>query len=244
MMNNWYKDWFASENYLKVYKHRDDLDANNLMQLILRNVSIDKDSKILDAACGAGRHLINLTKLGYNPLGFDLSMNLLNKAVYDAQKQNLRLNVFRSDIRETYFIESFDLILNLFTSFGYFETTEENFRFFKNAKRFLAPNGIIVFDYLNPSYVSNNLVEHSEKEVDDLLVIEDRKINNNRVEKKIKILDNDSEVQFFESVRLYDIKQLVSEFNKLGFTIEKLYGDYSGNKFNEKSSRIIIFLSI
>ena len=87
-MSEWFKDWFASEEYLKVYSHRNKDDADSLLKLILSNISIPPNASILDSACGNGRHSESLSKLGYNVIGFDLSKTLLQIA----QKNKLANN--------------------------------------------------------------------------------------------------------------------------------------------------------
>ena len=68
---SWYNDWFNSEYYLKVYKHRDEVEAERLVSLILNNVNLEGGSNILDMACGSGRHAIAFAKKGFNVTAID-----------------------------------------------------------------------------------------------------------------------------------------------------------------------------
>ena len=79
-MKNWYQEWFASEEYLLVYKHRNLADAEKLINFILSNIELESNSRILDIACGAGRHSFLLSKKGFSVFGFDLSKPLLLEA--------------------------------------------------------------------------------------------------------------------------------------------------------------------
>ncbi len=239
-MNEWYKDWFASEFYLKVYSHRNNTDAENLLKLILNNVDIPANAKVLDAACGNGRHAKKFAELGHNVVGFDLSKTLLKIA---QEKKSNSLNYFCSDIRNVPIKTSFDLILNLFTSFGYFNTDKENFAFVKNATTLLAKNGCFVFDYLNPTYVENNLVKTSEKRIDNIKIVENRNINKSRVEKEIVISTGENRYRYFESVQLYSYATITKMFNKYGFEPHKIFGNYLGSDYCEDNSErmIIVF---
>ena len=76
----WYKEWFSSSYYLDIYRHRDEEDARNLINLIQRTVSIDTHSKLLDIACGAGRHSLEFARRGFDVTGFDLSEYLISEA--------------------------------------------------------------------------------------------------------------------------------------------------------------------
>ncbi|MBU0473029.1 MAG: class I SAM-dependent methyltransferase [Bacteroidetes bacterium] len=240
-MKEWYKDWFDSDFYLKVYSHRDKSDAEKLLKLILNNISLPPNANILDAACGNGRHSNNFSQLGYNVVGFDLSKSLLKVAQKNKLINNSKINYLCSDIRLIPLKTSFDLILNLFTSFGYFESDEDNFSLVKFASTHLSENGYFILDYLNPNYVINNLVKSSQKNINNMKIIENRKIINNRVEKEIVISDSKNKHRFLESVRLYSLNEILSVFTKYGFNIVETFGDYSENIYNkDESERMII----
>lgn len=243
MIKEWYKDWFASEDYLDVYKHRNLEDTEKLVKLILSNVQISSDASILDAACGAGRYSIKFAELGFNVTGFDLSSTLLEIAKSEAEKRNLKINFKLSDIREFFTSEKYDLVVSLFTSFGYFDSDDENFMFINNAYKMLSDNGYYVLDYLNKEFLENNLVGNTEKKIEDKNIFESRQIRNNRVEKKIKIVKDNNSSEYLESVKLYSYHQLIEKFNAIGFKEIKTFGDYEGNDYHSKTSErcIIIF---
>lgn len=242
MDREWFRNWFNSHEYLEVYQHRDKEDARKLLSLIIQNTSLDKKSLILDAACGAGRHLIDLALNGYNAFGFDLSLNLLKRAKRDAAQKLVELNIFCSDIRNVALKAKFDLVVNLFTSFGYFNSDEENFSFVRTAYGLLSEGGIYVLDYLNSNYVSSNLVPESRKQIGNKLIIEKRIIAGERVVKEIVIGQDGSESSYFESVQLYSKEKIVDEFQKIGFTLQAVFGNYEGSKFyGNDSPRLILF---
>lgn len=239
-MKNWFKDWFASEYYLAVYAHRNELDANNLVKLITDNISIKDNYYVLDAACGNGRHSQTFAKMGCNVVGFDLSKQLLA----EAKKQKYsNLNFLCADIRKVPLKKNFDIILNLFTSFGYFSSDTDNMLFIKYASSNIKQNGYLVFDYLNPAFVRNNLVNSSSKSINNLEITEKRQIKENRVEKEIIITDENNLHRFYESVHLYSYNQIVNMFMNYEFRVSKLFGNYFGDEYSEKDSErmIIIF---
>lgn len=241
MNKDWFKDWFASKDYLDVYSHRNSEDTNNLIDLIISYTQIKPNAKILDAACGAGRHSIKLAQNKFNVTGFDLSETLLDVAMKEATLANVNINFLRSDLRTFYSTEKFDLILSLFTSFGYFSTEKENFAFAKNAFKMLNKNGYYVLDYLNKDYLEENLIEESERSVADKKIIEKRRIVEGRIIKKITIEKEDNSSEFIESVQLYSYQEIVIKFGEIGFYDVQVFGDYLGSKFDkEKSERCII----
>ncbi len=235
----WYKEWFASDLYMQVYKHRDYIEAESFLIFILETLNLSKNTTFLDAACGAGRHSNFLNDLGYNVVGFDLSKTLLKIA-----SSNSKLKKFvNSDIRNIFFKKEFDVILNLFTSFGYFENDDENFAFFVNSKSFLKNNGYIVFDYFNNIFLTENIEPYSNRIQDGVTIKEHRYFADGRIIKEITIVDNNNNAQHFvESVKIYSFEQLSIMFSKIGYKIVKIFGGYSGQEFEEKKSKRLILV--
>jgi cyclopropane fatty-acyl-phospholipid synthase-like methyltransferase len=241
-MENWFKDWFSSEEYLNVYQHRDDEDATKLLELILKQTNLTKQNSVLDAACGAGRHSIYLASKGFNVFGFDLSKTLLSKAKEYAKQRSVKNDFVCADLRNICFRKKFDLIINLFTSFGYFKNDEENFKFINTAYSLLNQNGFYVLDYFNKNYLLANLTAENEKLIDGRIIIERRKVVNDRIIKKIQIKNGLEEQHFIESVRLYSKIEIDMEFKKIGFTPVSAFGNYDGTNYDEQnSSRLILF---
>ena len=240
-MSEWFKEWFASDEYLDVYKHRDTSDAKSIISLILKNISIPNKAKILDAACGAGRHAIALAQKGYSLTAFDLSEPLIEKAKSISNDLKLNIDFFNADMRTVDFNDRFSLILNLFTSFGYFDTDDENFRFLTDSKKWLLPKGYFIFDYLNMNYIIENHVPQTVKVTENKKIIENRSFSNGRINKEI-IIHNGTKVETFnESVKLYSLEQITTVAQKAGLTIDKIFGDYKGGEFDEElSERLII----
>lgn len=242
MNKEWFKDWFESDEYLEIYKHRDDNDAKKLLKLILNNIEIRNKSSVLDVACGAGRHSLLFAENGFNVTAFDLSKNLLRIAKKKSDEQSLKINFFCGDIRNLALKHNFSLVLNLFTSFGYFESDDENFALFKDAYNYLEENGYFILDYFNAEYLKNNLIKKSVDLIDGREVIQERHIDVNRINKKIIFKDIHRVIKYSESVRLFAKYEIIDCLKNLGFKLIKVYGDYDGVCFNnELSPRLIIF---
>jgi len=242
MKSEWYKDWFNTEEYINVYKHRNEDDAENHIKLILENVELKPQAKILDMACGAGRHAIILARRNFKVTAVDLSENLISIAKENAERENLKINFTLSDIRQFETPEKFELILNLFTSFGYFETDEENYAVLQKAYNLLSSDGFFVLDFFNSKYLVDNLVECTTETLDQTQILQQRKIENSRIVKRIEIKRNNHSVEFMESVRMFTYSDLSNALIKIGFDIYKTYGDFFGSKFNEQVSPRLIFI--
>lgn len=241
-MSEWYKDWFASNEYLELYRHRDDKDAEKLCELISESVELNNSTHILDAACGNGRHSNIFALKGCRVTAFDLSRNLLSVAQKRTRTLALNVDYCRCDLRTLPFKPfSFDLITSLFTSFGYFEHDSDNFLVFDNAFMLLKPGGYFAFDYFNTVFLGENLKKESVDHFNGKVLIQKRSINGKRVIKHITIKNGTQESKFKESVKLYDNKEIIQALEARGFIIEKIYGDYQKNSFcKECSPRLII----
>ena len=239
---SWYDDWFNSEYYLKVYKHRDETEAERLIELILTNLDVQPRSKILDMACGSGRHSITLAKKNFDVTAVDISKNLIFEAEENALQHNVKIDFVLSDILKFETIKRFDLALNLFTSIGYFETDEDNFGVILKAYDLLNVGSYFVLDYFNKNFLLNNLIPTTFFSENGSKITQDRLILGDRVRKDITIENNGIVEKYFESVRLYSYDEIHYFVTKAGFTTILEFGDYNGQKYNrDSSSRLIMF---
>jgi SAM-dependent methyltransferase len=243
MSSEWFKEWFETDEYLNVYQHRNESEAEVLVDLILNNTSLKSSSKILDMACGSGRHSILFTRKGYDVAAVDLSWNMLSAARKKAESENLQIKFIQSDLRNFTYSSKFDLIVNLFTSFGYFESDSENFRILKTAYEHLNYDGFFVLDFFNREFLEQNLIPESREKINNGEIIQKRKIDGLRIIKKIIIKTGGYSKEFFESVRMFSKQELVNELIRIGFAIEKTFGDFHGNKFEQFSSPRIIIIA-
>jgi SAM-dependent methyltransferase len=136
----------------------------------------------------------------------------------------------------------FDTILSFFTTFGYFESSTENLRTLKSIEQSLRPGGVFVQDYLNKSFVINNVVARDERYEDGLKIVQERNYNKSseRIEKKITIYDNGETREYFESVRLYTLQEMQQLLADTELSLEQTYGDFDGQPFTDVSPRLIL----
>jgi ubiquinone/menaquinone biosynthesis C-methylase UbiE len=237
----WFKHWFNSEEYLKVYRHRDEKEAEDLVKLVLDNIDVSGVKNVLDMAAGSGRHAVIFAQEGFNITAVDLSENLLSIAKNNAVKKDVKIDYVHSDIRHFDPGVKYDLILNLFTSIGYFEEDEENYYILDKGYKLLQKNGFFVLDYFNNKFLENNLVPNTTDELDGSVITQNRFIDGERIIKEITIRKEGKVDKFVESVRMFSKDELVDMMQKIGFRIIRTFGDFKGNPFElESSPRIII----
>jgi len=238
---NWYEKWFSNKYYLEIYSHRDEKEARDIINLIQRYIPLVTNAKVLDVCCGAGRHSIELARRGYNVSGFDLSPYLISQAresLSSAKETNLTVEFMIKDMKDFSFGNVFDMAINVFTSFGYFETDEENFKVFENVRESLKPGGYFVFDFINPDNLRKAIVGESEDVYDGVKIIQKRYIENNFVYKDIFI----GEEKYTERLRLYNLEDIYSVFKTIGFNVVKVFGDYYGNAFDRENSKRMVYI--
>jgi len=239
---SWYNDWFNSKNYLKVYSHRDVTEAEKLVELIINKLNLQPGCKVLDMACGSGRHAIIFAQKGFDVTAVDLSKNLITAAEKNAAQSDVKINFVLSDILDFNSPTKFQVALNLFTSIGYFEDDEDNFQVIIRANELLDVGGFFVLDYFNKNYLVDNLIPTSVYSDNGSRITQNRFIEGNRIRKNITFEYKGSVEEFYESVRLYSYEEIKSYLSRAGFQILYEFGDYSGNIFNkETSQRLILF---
>lgn len=254
MSANWFKKWFNSQLYLDLYKHRDDKDAKKIVSLINKHISLPRGSEVLDLACGNGRHSVLFAKKGYNVTGVDLSKYLIEQAKKklksDYSLYNKNLNFEIQDMRHISFKNKFDLVVNLFSSFGYFDKERENFSVINGISKSLKKGGYFFFDFLNADYLSSKLVPFDISVRNDYVIIQVRNIKSGFVTKEIYFIRNNPDKKgaplvnnYCEKIRLYSLKDFNTFFKKAGLKIIKTFGNYSGEKFNHKKSERMIILA-
>ncbi len=234
----WYENWFDSKYYHTLYKHRNHNEAEKFINNIILKLNIKKDQKIIDVCCGKGRHANYLSKLKFDITGIDLSKNNIEFA----KKNNLNnLNFFVHDMRSVFKKNHFDIVINLFTSLGYFDKLEDEEKAINSMINNLKNEGVIIIDFLNVKKTITDLVSKENKIIDNICFSLSRKVNKDYIIKNIKITDQKKSLYFCEKVRLLTLNNFKIMLKKSNAKIIDLYGDYSLNSFDEdKSNRLII----
>ncbi len=236
--NAWYASWFDTPYYHILYKERDEDEAQLFIDNLTQYLNLDENSKVLDLACGKGRHAIYLNSLGYDVIGADLSENSIAAA---KEFENDKLHFQVHDMREPW-QEKFDAIFNLFTSFGYFCESEDNVKALKALHDSLSEFGLGVIDFMNVKKVMNNLVAEEVKTIEGIEFHITRRYEDGFIYKDISFFADEENHQYTEKVKaltLADFEQMMTEND---IYLLDVFGDYKLRKFVENDSDRLIMI--
>lgn len=237
-MANWFESWFDSEYYHILYQNRNDEEARRFLTRLTGILNIPPDSRILDLACGKGRHARYLNEIGFDVTGMDLSSNSIS---YASQFSNAKLRFEVGDMRHPLANARFQYVFNLFTSFGYFNSLDDNLLVMKAAHDMLEPNGILVIDFLNRIKVEQELVRQEVKHIHGIEFHITRSIEDGCVIKTIRFEHLNKQHTYSEKVQLLGLNEFSTLFQQSGFGLENVFGDYNLGTFApSKSDRLIL----
>lgn len=239
-MKDWYKDWFNSAFYHKLYFDRDEAEAEKFIQRLLHHLQPPPGSFMMDVACGKGRHSKFLSEHGHDVTGIDISFDSIEEA---KKLENDKLHFYCHDMRLPAWIHYFDYVFNFFTSFGYFQTKREHDDAIRTLVNSLKPGGTFLIDYLNVHYVEERLVHNEVKEIEDTRYEIHRWMDESHFYKRIIITDPSLQepLEHTEKVAKFSLGDFTDmlSFNKMQVT--EVFGDYELNGYDvRKTPRMII----
>jgi SAM-dependent methyltransferase len=223
-----------------LYGNRDNDEALNLVEN-LDGILSSEVKKVLDVGCGAGRHVLAWEKLGYKASGFDLSSESIMLAKSKPTNADFRVLDMRDLKNQSEWSAEFDLISNIFTSFGYFSKEEEHKSVLHGFNHVLKPGGLLIFDYLNVPYSQSRLVASEIVNIDNYTFMIERQLIDGFFQKSIRFKSPEGEdCHFIEQVRAWTANDLKILLLDVGLQTEKIFGDYDLGDFSDESPRCII----
>ncbi|MCC9165446.1 class I SAM-dependent methyltransferase [Pontibacter harenae] len=235
----WFSAWFNSPYYHILYKNRNAQEAQLFIDNLLAYIQPDPSYKVLDLACGRGRHSVYLNQKGCDVTGLDLSASSIKHA---KQFEKDRLHFEVHDMRAVYKPEYFDLVVNLYTSFGYFESEVENIVALSSTAKAVKPGGKLVIDFMNTSKTIAKLVPHEEKEINGITFRINRKLEAGFIVKDILFSDKGKNYEFEERVRVLREKNFRRYFRMAQLELVDMFGDYNLKPYHAENSDRMIFI--
>ncbi len=238
MQRKWFQYWFNSPYYHILYSQRNDEEAEFLIDNLTAYLKPAAGSRILDIACGRGRHSIYLQKKGFDVTGIDLSEQSIK---YAKQFEQKHLHFFVHDMRKLGYINYYDLAMNLFTSFGYFDTEKEHVDALKSFRKSIKDNGQVVIDYFNTQKILKNLTHREVKTIEGIDFNIHKFVSEGKIIKNIDFSHKNKPFAFEERVQAFSKGDFERMFEKSGLEITATFGSYGLEAFDEeKSDRLIL----
>jgi SAM-dependent methyltransferase len=238
-LERWYEEAFRSD-YRRVYAHRDLAGARAEIVFLL---GLGLSGRVLDLCCGFGRHTLAMRERGLDAVGLDLSMDLLREARGLERADLLERRLLRGDASALPFRrKTFDSVVNLFSSFGYFGELGDA-RMLSEIARVARPGGLVILDLMNPAYVRAHLQAESSREGRDFLVRETRTLadGGRRVVKEVELRLSEGGIRRWrEDVRLYEEAEMRTLLAGRGLALQSVHGDFDGRLFGADAPRLLI----
>jgi 2-polyprenyl-3-methyl-5-hydroxy-6-metoxy-1,4-benzoquinol methylase len=241
---DWYRTAFADTADM-AWTDRTESEINRALNMLRP----PEGARVLDLACGAGRHSLELRRRGFEVVGADISPELLEIARRDAEEQGLEAEFAEADLRELDFDAEFDVVLSLNDgAIGYFETDEENLRSFEVISRALKPGGQHLMQLPNVLYAQKHLPQKSWISGDSMVELVEHRWNrsDHYMEGAMipirfgEVLEGLKPIQFRQ--RLYTVDELREILFGVGMTLETVFHG-SGRPREPKDSQFEIFVA-
>ena len=238
----WYKEWFNSPFYHRLYFERDEKEAAAFISTLIRHLEPAPGSYMLDIACGRGRHSRFLAEKGFNVTGIDISFASI---AFAKKSENENLEFYQHDMRLPFRVNYFDHAFNFFTSFGYFKTRREHDDAIRTIANGLKPNGIFVIDYLNVHYSEDHLIYNEEKKINGTTYKIHRWHDETHFYKKIIINDPGlfHAIDFTEKVSKFSFGDFNDMLSYHGLQVQEVFGDYRLGSYDVRTKPRLIIIA-
>lgn len=235
----WYETFFGPD-YLKQYEQTTTRQEADSVEKILH---LRTGSRILDLACGAGRHSIELASRGYEVVGYDLSESLLRTARSAARRSHVKPAFVRGDMRELRWKGEFDAAINMFTSFGYFDREEEDRKVLAGVARALRPRGKFLMERFNRDALAYELPAQAWRVREDgsIILQEDSfDVLRGRYDTRQIVIDRAGTREHRGSVRAYTFPELKELFDGAGLFVHRVLGGLDLSPYTARSRRMVL----
>lgn len=216
-------------------------EAPGQIEQLLSLLDLPSDAHVADIPCGVGRHAVELADRGFPVTAVDATASYLARARDHAADADVEVEFVHEDMRAFRRPESFDAILNLYTSFGYFETRDDDERTARNFHESLKPGGTLLMSLASKEILARKFEERTWNERDGRYILEEHEISDDWswIENRWIIVDDDVN-EFTVSHRLYSAFELSELLERVGFDDVAVYGDFEGHDYDETANRLVI----
>ena len=240
---SWYNQddfWTTFESLL--FNQKRLADSALQVDQIIKLLQIEQGEKILDLCCGIGRHSLEFARRGFDVTGVDRTTFYLDKAQNQSKAEDLNIEFVNEDMRNFCRAGAFDAVINMFTSFGYFEKVEDDRRVVENVYRSLKSGGKFLIEIMGKELITRDFRERDWNEINGFIILEERRLLNNweKIENRWIILKDNQQIEYKFVLRLYSAKELTSLLTQCGFSDIEVYGSLAGIDYDHNAKRLVV----
>jgi SAM-dependent methyltransferase len=217
-------------------------DANEEVEQLISLLNLQSGLRVCDLCCGVGRHSLELARRGFRVTAVDRTKVYLETARGKANNEGLDIEFLQEDMRSFCRPNSFDAVINLYTSFGYFEDPIENRTVLENIYKSLKNNGKLVMDLVGKEVVARIFQERDWREEEDILILEERRLSKDwgTIENRWIVFKDGKKHEYSFSHRLYSAVELSNLLQECGFKQVDVYGDFDGSQYDHQAKRLVL----
>jgi SAM-dependent methyltransferase len=239
----WWQRIFNTPLYFELYEAQDTELAKTQVAQLLSLLGVSPPSGILDVACGYGRHSIELARRGYAVTGLDLSDVQLQRAREKAAAAAVQVDWRQGDSRAMAFEGEFDAAINMFLSFGYFQTDEEHLAVLRGVARALRPGGRFLMDFWNREHEIRGFERWLVERTGEIFEVEEWEFDHvhGRLNWTNYVFFPDGRRESWtHSIRAYTVVELRELFERAGLRFDAVYGTLDGQPFTIDSPAAVL----
>jgi SAM-dependent methyltransferase len=239
----WYEDFYGRDYVQALVPSL--TNSVKEAEFAVKTLGMKPGDQVLDLCCGQGRHAVLLAAKGIAITGQDQSAEYLSDARKAAKNTGVDLPLVQSDMRDIPFEGEFDYVINMFTSFGYFDSDEDDLKVLNEIAESLKPGGQLLIDLINRDWVIENNEEFDRRVNDDgTVILEQRNLNlrTNRNEVSFTIIDPDGTQResFGHRIHLYTLDEVTQMMSQSGIEFQRAYGGFDSEPYSPSSRRMIV----
>ncbi len=216
--------------------------ASEEVEHVISLLQLKPKAKVLDLCCGVGRHSIGFARRGFKVTGVDLTAHYLKEARQRAKKAKLNIKFIKDDMRRFRKRNTYDVVINLFGSFGYFENQRDDFKVAKNVYNSLKKNGSFIIEIMGKEILARIFQKRDWYEIGGMMILEERKTSEDwsRIHSRWIILEGRKRKEFNISMQLYSAVELSALLKNIGFRKINVYGDLTGSPYDQNAKRLVV----
>jgi SAM-dependent methyltransferase len=240
------KIWYENKNLWKtfaplLFNQKIITAAGDEIKQIIKLSGVRNGGKVLDLCCGIGRHSLELARKDFKIVGVDLTEEYLAKARRKARAEGLNIKFVRDDMRRFCQLDYFDAVINIYTSFGYFDNPEDDRRVLSNTYYSLHKGGTLIIDVIGKEILARIFKPREWQDDNGRIFLQERKLSRDWswIDNRWIIIENGKKYEFEFGHRIYSAAELTALLKDCGFKSVKIFGDLAGADYDHNAKRLI-----